>query len=451
MVGVASERWGYKKTMLVSLVFTTAFIFIPFFAENLPTLLAGQILQGIPWGVFQTLTTTYAADIAPLQLRGILTTYNNLCWVIGQLIAQGVLRACLDRTDKWAYKIPYAIQWIWPIPILIACLFAPESPWWLVRKGKKEQAEKSLRALASKSAGLTPERAAAKINEMTLTCELEKQAEEGSRYIHCFKGTNLRRTEIGCMTYLVQVFCGAPLMGYSTYFFVQAGLSTANAFNMSIGLFAVGFLGTVASWFVMQWVNRRTLFLTGQYAMFVVLIIVGAIAAGAGTSVGAGWGIGAMLLLFTFLYDISVGPVCYALVAEMPATQLRSKTVALSRNVYNIGGLIANTITPRLLNPTSNIYIGAKAGFVYAGPCALFALWTFFRLPDPTGRTFLELDALFEAKVPARKFRTTRLELFGGNSQNVQSASRSSDDSKASPNEKDAASAAPATLSYGQA
>lgn len=425
------------------------FIFLPFFASSLGVLITGQILQGIPWGVFQTLTTTYAADIAPLQIRGILTTYNNLCWVIGQLIAQGVLRGCLDRNDKWAYKIPYAIQWVWPVPILIACLFAPESPWWLVRKGKKEEAEKSMRALAPKSIGLSPERAAAKINEMTLTCELEKQTEEGAKYIDCFRGTNLRRTEIGCMVYLVQVFCGAPLMGYSTYFFVQAGLTTSASFDMSTALFAIGFIGTVLSWFAMHKVNRRSLFLYGQYAMFVILVAVGAISAGAGESAGSAWGIGALLLLFTFIYDMSVGPVCYALVAEMPASQVRSKTVAVSRNAYNLGGIVANTITPRLLNPTSNIYIGAKSGFVYAVPCAFFALWTFFRLPDPTGRTYLELDALFAQKVSARKFRNTRLELFGS-SQPGQLQSYSPD-GKVFCDEKDPEVVAPARLAYGQA
>ncbi|PWN30235.1 putative maltose permease [Jaminaea rosea] len=435
IVGWVSEIFGYKRTMLFSLIAMTAFVFIPFFASSLAVLLVGQVLQGIPWGVFQTLTTTYAADIAPLQLRGVLTTYNNLCWVISQLIAQGVLRGCLSRTDKWAYKIPYALQWVWIPGILVACLFAPESPWFLVRKGRKEEAEKSLRRLSSRSRGLTSERAAAKINEMVLTAELEKQTESGATYLDCFKGTNLRRTEIGIMVYLTQVFCGAPLMGYSTYFFKQAGMSTENAFNMSIGLFAVGFVGTVSSWFVMQKVNRRNLFLWGQYAMCAILIIVGAIAAGAGEQAGAAWGIGALLLAFTFVYDVSVGPATYALVAEIPASQVRSKSVALSRNFYNIGGLIANTIQPRMLNPTSNIYIGARSGFVWAGPCALFALWTFFRLPDPTGRTYLELDALFEAKVPARKFRSTRLELFGSNQASLMPRGNSQDE-KASTDEK---------------
>lgn len=66
--GWASERYGYRKTMMVSMSFMIATIFIPFFAPNIETLLAGAILQGIPWGVFQTLTTAYASEIVPVPL-----------------------------------------------------------------------------------------------------------------------------------------------------------------------------------------------------------------------------------------------------------------------------------------------------------------------------------------------------------------------------------------------
>ena len=78
-------------------------------------------------GVFQTLTTTYAAEVTPVVLRPYLTTYVNLCWVIGQLIAAGILKAFVSNDTEWAYRIPYAIQWIWPLPIAIVCWFAPES------------------------------------------------------------------------------------------------------------------------------------------------------------------------------------------------------------------------------------------------------------------------------------------------------------------------------------
>jgi SP family general alpha glucoside:H+ symporter-like MFS transporter len=128
--------------MMASLTMMIAFIFIPFFAQNLQTLLIGDILQGVPWGVFQTMTTAYASEVCPVALRAYLTTYVNLCWVFGQLIATGVLTSFLKRTDEWAYRskwstfqttprayanaktiVPFALQWMWPVPLLIGVLF----------------------------------------------------------------------------------------------------------------------------------------------------------------------------------------------------------------------------------------------------------------------------------------------------------------------------------------
>jgi hypothetical protein len=57
-------------------------------------------------------------------------SYVNLCWVIGQFIASGVLVGVQDRSDEWGWRIPYAIQWVWPLPIIAVCLLCPESPTW---------------------------------------------------------------------------------------------------------------------------------------------------------------------------------------------------------------------------------------------------------------------------------------------------------------------------------
>lgn len=79
--GYISEKFGFRWTMQVSLAFITAMIFIPFFAPSIQVLQVGQVLMGIPWGVFQTLTTSYAAEVTPTHLRAYLTTYVNLCYV----------------------------------------------------------------------------------------------------------------------------------------------------------------------------------------------------------------------------------------------------------------------------------------------------------------------------------------------------------------------------------
>jgi SP family general alpha glucoside:H+ symporter-like MFS transporter len=86
--------------------------------------------------------------------------------------------------------------------------------------------------------------------------------------------------------------------------------------------------------------------------------------------------------------------------------------VVLARNLYNITGVVANVLTPHMLNPTS-WHWGAKAGFFWAASGALCAIWTYFRLPEPKGRSYAEMDILFEAHISARKFKETSVESFG--------------------------------------
>lgn len=52
-----------------------------------------------------------------MALRGIMTAYVNLCWVIGHLVGAGVLQSMASRTDQWGFRIPFGIQWMWPVPL----------------------------------------------------------------------------------------------------------------------------------------------------------------------------------------------------------------------------------------------------------------------------------------------------------------------------------------------
>ncbi|ODQ76067.1 hypothetical protein LIPSTDRAFT_101377 [Lipomyces starkeyi NRRL Y-11557] len=125
----------------------------------------------------------------------------------------------------------------------------------------------------------------------------------------------------------------------------------------------------------MTYFGRRTLYLTGMVVMFCLLLIIGCICVTPSASKGGSWGIGSMLLLFTLVYDCTVGPVCYSLVAEIPATRLRSKSIVIARNIYNVGCIVNNIITPYMLNPTA---------------------WN------------------WKAKTAARKFKTTAVDPFNG-------------------------------------
>ena len=218
---------------------------------------------------------------------------------------------------------------------------------------------------------------------MIHTNELEIQQVSGTAYWDCFKGVDLRRTEVTIMVWMIQQTSGSAMIGWGTYFMTQVGLTEANAYTLGVAQSAMGFVGTVGSWFLMPHFGRRTLYLWGQIVMFIGLIVIGGL--GIPTlSTNTGWGIGAIMLILTFSYDFTIGPVCYSLVAELPSTRLRIKTVVLSRTVYQVAGIIIGLLQPRFMNPTAWNW-GAKTAFFWSGANLIGLCWTYFRLPEPKG------------------------------------------------------------------
>ncbi|RYP80610.1 hypothetical protein DL770_006158 [Monosporascus sp. CRB-9-2] len=407
LAGWTSDRYGYRVTTIGNLVLMIAFIFVLFFAPNVQVLVMGEVLCGIPWGAFQSVTPAYASEVAPVVLRPYLTTYINMCWVIGQFFAAAVNRGSVNRLDEWAYKIPFGIQWVWPVPILIGLLFAPESPWWHVRHNNREAAKVSLLRLTSRNdPTFNADETIAMIEH---TNELEKKMKEGVTYRDCFHGIDLRRTEIVVGIWLVQTLGGQNLMGYFAYFMRQAGMDQSNAFSLSMGQYALGMVGTAGSWLLMSRVGRRMIHFGGLCSQLVLLVIVGS-SSFAGTNASV-WAIGGLLIAFTFVYDFTVGPVTYSLVSELSSTRLKAKTIVLARVAYNASNIFVNVMTNYQLN-TGAWNWGARTAYFWAGTCLLCTVWVFFRLPEPKDRTYAELDVLFERGVPARKFAKTKIDPF---------------------------------------
>jgi hypothetical protein len=117
---------------------------------------------------------------------------------------------------------------VWPIILLAGLPFAPESPYWLIRKNRKDDARKALMKLSSSKNRPDIEGVLVMIEQTDL---LEQELDATTTYWECFKGANLPRTEISIMVYLIQVIGGNPLIGYANFFFEQAGLNSSDAFN----------------------------------------------------------------------------------------------------------------------------------------------------------------------------------------------------------------------------
>lgn len=342
-----------------------------------------------------------------MVLRPYLTTFINMCWVIGQFFAAAANKGSVGRTDEWAYRIPFGVQWVWPIPILVGLVFAPESPWWHVRHGNRDAAKASLLRLTSpKDEKFSVDETIAMIEH---TNALEKDLRAGTTFRDCFKGVDLRRTEIVVGIWLVQTLGGQNIMGYFSYFLTQAGMDASNSFSLSMGQYALGMVGTAGSWFLMARVGRRRIHFGGLCAQFLILVIVGSLAF-SGTQASV-WAIGAMLIVFTFVYDFTVGPVTYSLISELSSTRLKAKSIVLARAGYNASNIFVNVMTNYQLSSTAWNW-GAKAAYFWAGTCLISTVWVFFRLPEPKDRTYAELDLLFEYGVPARKFAKTKIDPY---------------------------------------
>ncbi len=154
---------------------------------------------------------------------------------------------------------------------MIGTFLAPESPWWCVRKGLHARARQSLQRLAL-TGSFDRHTGARALALMIYTNEMEKQVASGTSYLDCFRGVELRRTEITCMTWIAQTLSGTVVGGLSTYFFVKAGISTDDSYSLGWGQSAIGAVGTIGSWFILNRIGRKTLMCSGMVVMFILMM-----------------------------------------------------------------------------------------------------------------------------------------------------------------------------------
>ncbi|KAK2000976.1 alpha glucoside transporter [Colletotrichum falcatum] len=415
--GFVVERHGQRTALVGSLCVLSGCIFITFFAVDKAMLMAGQVACGVPWGVFASSAPAYASEVLPLALRAYLTTWTNMCFIIGQLMSAAVLAGLLPRRDEWSFRIPFALQWSWPVLLVPVLLFAPESPWHLVRAGRLGEAERALSRLQRRGANSLDARA--RLREIVETDRMERAHQTGTSYRDCFRGAERRRTEIACVAFAGQVLSGSAFAYNSVYFFQQAGLDPQDDYDLNVGATALALVGTVVNWVaLMPYFGRRRIYLWGMAAMAAVLFVIGVLdrvarapgAAEAASTVG--WVQACLTLVWTFAFQLSVGQLGWAIPAEVGSTRLRQKTICVARFTYYVVGLLASTVQPYLMNPTAWNLKGTT-GFVWGASASATFVWAYFRLPETKGRTYEELDYLFHNNVPTRDFESAEANVFG--------------------------------------
>lgn len=400
-LGYISELLGRRGAVAVACFVSIVGILLQFItpAHNNGMLLAGKLINGFSLGMFVSSAGSYCAEVSPLALRGITTASVNLWIDLGQFMSNGVIRGTGNRTDAYAYRLPFALQWIFPVILLAGLSFAPESPWWLVRKGRIDDARKVITRLGGPTID-----AGMQLQQIQDTIELEDSYAASARYIDCFRGVNFRRTVVATMVFVLQQGAGVVfVLGFSTYFFELAGFANTNAFNLGIGVTAIGIVGNLLTFYTVNQFGRRFVFFWGMLTCTAVLLLIGFISIS--HSQNARWTVAAFTIIYNFIYQTSIGPLGYVIFAEVSSAKLRSKTVALGIWVNSLFGMVVNIVVPYLVNP-DQANLGGYVGFIFGGLAFAGTIWTWYFIPETKDRTVDELDVLFEQHVPARQFAT---------------------------------------------
>lgn len=400
------ETFGHRKVALGSFVLLGGFIFITVFAQNIEMLFVGQVLNGIPFGTISVVGLSYASEVAPLTLRQFLTSYVMLCWAMGQLITAGILKGLLTNTTEWSYRLPFAIQWCWLPPLFIATWFVPDSPYWLVRRGRSDDALNSIKLLTSSR---IHHQASQKLNFIVYTQELEETSQKWGKYLQCFRGSDFRRTEIAGMVMAGQVLGGNNLMYSASYFFSQVGLDSETTYNLNLAITSIACLGTVSLWWISSMVGRRRIYLVGISSMTLFLLLTGILQTPANNNPNVSWGQVGCVFGWVVAYVLSVSPIAYTITGEISSTTLRSQTIAIGRIWYNICQLVSQIINPYFINPTK-LNLKGQTAYIWFVTCFFVTIWAYFRLPETKGRTYEELDRMFALKLPARQFKTFNIQ-----------------------------------------
>lgn len=194
---------------------------------------------------------------------------------------------------------------------------------------------------------------------------------------------------------------------YMAYFLELGGLSTENAFNATVGLSFLMLIGNIVGWIFVERFGRRSSALYGSITLSATLLLIGLTTLIPSHS--AIWAQVSLMAIWCFVYQSTIGSVAWPIITEVSSSKLRGHTQSLATVTTGVFGAISGVLLPFAVNPDEG-NMGGKIGFVYGGILAVSCVGVWRWYPETKGRTFAEVDRLFEMGIDPRRFERTKLE-----------------------------------------
>ena len=383
--GALSDKYGRKKVLLLSgLLFTLSALgsAVP---DNLTQFVMARFIGGLGVGSASMLSPLYISEIAPAQIRGMLVTLYQLAIVFGINIIYIVNYLIANTHDQvwnvqlgWRYML--GSEGIPAILFFILLFFVPESPRWLVKENRSDEALKILNKING------PEETHQILKEIK-----EAVNEEKGSFLDLFKPGIRKAMVVGSVLALFSQVTGInAIIYYAPEIFKQVGFGSESALFQTMIIGFVNMLFTlVAIRFIDYW-GRRTLLIWGISGMVSCLLGMGMFFYFEITS-------GSLLLLFILgfiaSFASSLGPIPWVLISEIFPTKTRGTAMSFSIVILWLGVVLITQFFPVLLS----LFGGAFTFWIFMINALILLIFTLIFIPETKQKTLEEIQEIWKS------------------------------------------------------
>ncbi|KAJ6113643.1 hypothetical protein N7523_006960 [Penicillium sp. IBT 18751x] len=402
----AAERWGRRLALIGAAVVGIVGVIMQASASgHLPAMYVGRLITGFGVGAASMINPLYVSENAPRAIRGGLTGLYQLFITMGIMLAFWInYGSLLHLSGSTMYLVPLAMQGLPAVLLLVGMLLCNESPRWLAKQDRWEEA----RATLSKVRALPADHPYVEDEFQAIAVQLEQERAlvGGSGFWDLMKEMwlipgNRKRAMISIFLMICQQMTGTNAINYySPQIFKNLGV-TGNATN----LFATGVYGIVKMIscgvflvFVADSLGRRRSLLWTSVAQGLAMLYIGLYVRIAPPVKGApvipaGYVALVCIFLLAAFFQFGWGPVCWIYVSEIPTARLRSLNVAFGAATQWLFNFVVARAVPNMLATVGSNGYGTY--IIFSCFCFSMGVFVWFFIPETKGMSLEKMDDLF--------------------------------------------------------
>ncbi|KAF2665645.1 general substrate transporter [Microthyrium microscopicum] len=391
--GYFADKLGRLKVIGVGATLFLVGAILQGASSKLATFLCGRAIAGLGEGVFLSNITVYISEIAPSVRRGPLASMPQFLATTGVCLGYFICYGTTLVTNQFSWRAPYIVQSAVAVMLMACCIVLPESPRWLVGKGRKEEAIASIKKLGVSMAEA----------EHDFLGSQNQEATSLSLW-HSFsllfrRGYRARTILALFLLGMVQLSGIDGVLYYAPILFAQAGLPSTTSSFLASGLSAIlMLLISIPAWLLADKWNRRTSAISGGLGLSFCMLTIGTLyASNAVHPQGAArW----VVIILVFVFGMTFCAT-WAIVGKIYASEIQPANTRAAANCVAVGlGFFTNflvaILTPLFLAKSA---FGAYFlfGFLALGTVSVLAAY----MPETRGRSLENIQEAFHRPVAA--------------------------------------------------